>query len=339
MTDQSSREKIIEEHPIKDGLDAFRASYKSICEKQGISRPLDALDQLSQQDLRDLVFELLFSLQKLPASGILPSRTGRDNIRNDLLRLISAVASNDFDFGSLGHLLDAVLAETPDDAAIWHQQTPWIHNTSSFANSTEHRKYVDNILKQELGTMYVGLPEFHDTYFDIPNLETASEAVFNKCEDGDNTLYGDDGWSGWPADANQDAVLIWFVELIEKLVIFAEDCVSTTSTHQQRPLAQPNKPIAGSTAQRKLDIGFVNNPKATKDSKCHWSQILVPGELKSNPSADKPADAWLDIGRYAREVLAAQDTRRFVLCFTICGSLMRIWAFDRLGELHLHSSI
>ncbi|KAK3369809.1 hypothetical protein B0T24DRAFT_488694, partial [Lasiosphaeria ovina] len=65
----------------------------------------------------------------------------------------------------------------------------------------------------------------------------------------------------------------------------------------------------------------------------HWSQILVPGELKSNPSADIAPKAWLDLGTYAREVLATQDSRRFVLGFTICGSLMRLWEFDRLGAI------
>ncbi|KAH7009240.1 uncharacterized protein B0I36DRAFT_211754, partial [Microdochium trichocladiopsis] len=63
----------------------------------------------------------------------------------------------------------------------------------------------------------------------------------------------------------------------------------------------------------------------------HWSQILIPGELKSNPSADKAPKEWLDLGTYGREVLAAQDTRRFILGFAICGSLMRMWEFDRLG--------
>ena len=59
----------------------------------------------------------------------------------------------------------------------------------------------------------------------------------------------------------------------------------------------------------------------------------MPGELKSNPSADIASKAWLNLGRYAREVLAAQETRRFVLGFTLCGSLMRIWEFDRLGGI------
>jgi hypothetical protein len=64
-----------------------------------------------------------------------------------------------------------------------------------------------------------------------------------------------------------------------------------------------------------MDIGFVNsdityNPE---DSRHRWSHILVAGELKSNPKADTESAARIDLAKYAREVFAAQDTRRFVL--------------------------
>lgn len=180
--------------------------------------------------------------------------------------------------------------------------------------------------------MYVGLRNFHKTYFgDVEDLETAAEAFFKQCLQGTDPLF-DDGWRGWPKDTNQDDVLSWFADFSEKLAAFTEGH-KPIPTLQRRPLAKPNDPIDGSVGNRKMDIGIVNDPKARKDSKCHWSQILVPGELKSNPSADKASEAWLDLGRYAREVLSAQDTRRFVLGFTICGSLMRVWAFDRLGGI------
>lgn len=133
----------------------------------------------------------------------------------------------------------------------------------------------------------------------------------------------EDGRTTWPTDATENDVLDWIVVFYKMLSTFAADWRPTPSD-QSRPLAKPNKPIEGSVGMRKLDIGFVSDPGAQKDSRCHWSQILIPGELKSNPTADKAAEAWLDIGRYAREVLAAQDTRRFVLAFTICGPLMRV---------------
>ncbi|KAI9766362.1 MAG: hypothetical protein M1840_006626 [Geoglossum simile] len=59
----------------------------------------------------------------------------------------------------------------------------------------------------------------------------------------------------------------------------------------------------------------------------------MPGELKSNPNADKRNDTWLDLARYARHVLTAQDTHQFVLGFTLCESIMRLWEFDRLGGI------
>ena len=54
------------------------------------------------------------------------------------------------------------------------------------------------------------------------------------------------------------------------------------------------------------------------------------GELKSNLQEDHHRNTWLDLARYAREIFGAQD-RRFVLGFTLCGSKLRAWEFDRLG--------
>ena len=53
----------------------------------------------------------------------------------------------------------------------------------------------------------------------------------------------------------------------------------------------------------------------------------------SNPNTDTPSQAWFDLGKYTIEVFAAQDTRRFVLGFTLCGSIMRLWEYDRVGGI------
>ncbi|KAI9766861.1 MAG: hypothetical protein M1839_004748 [Geoglossum umbratile] len=113
------------------------------------------------------------------------------------------------------------------------------------------------------------------------------------------------GWRDWPKDAQEKEVLEWFKKLID---MFLE-------IHSQ------------------LDIGFANGMKTNESLPYDWSQILVPGELKSNPNADRRTDTWLDLARYARHVLTTQDTRRYVLGFTLCGSIMRLWEFDRLGGI------
>ncbi|EFY95436.1 Protein kinase-like protein [Metarhizium robertsii ARSEF 23] len=338
------RLKLIQDHPISNGLDAFRTSFRQITDSD--------IDQLTTEDVQDVLFSLLSSLRILPVSRLLRSKTlARRTVRDDILRLISIATADDFDFDRIKPLLKAALADSPRDELIWDlvakaalestppprpivssfQQTPWRHNTSSFANSSEYRRDVDRVLKEELGPLHVGLSSFQDTFFgSIEGLETAAEAVFQSCTSGNDPLF-QDGWAGWPNDANQDDVLQWFTDVTTKLMALAQSHNPPQTC--RRPVAQPSKPILGSTGERKMDIGFVSDPEAGKGSRCHWSQILVPGELKSNPSADTAAKAWLDLGRYAREVLAAQDTRRFVLGFTLCGSLMRIWEFDRLGGI------
>ncbi|KAL7957400.1 hypothetical protein V8C34DRAFT_325171 [Trichoderma compactum] len=287
---------IIKDNPLGSGLDILRIP----------SAPTpESLDCLSHNGTMasslNITLVPLSTLQNIPGARILPARTGRGTLRNDLLRLELSLSSDDLSPDELKldrfkPLSTAALSEIPNDVLIWDQQTPWLHNTSSFVNSSEYRQDVDRVLKMELGPLYIVIPGFHEAFFGcVPDLQTASEAVFKKCLDGNQPLF-QEGWVGWPRDANQDEVLTWFTDISEKLAEFA-----------------------GGTPE--------------KNSRHHWLQILIPGELKSNPSADTVSKAPLDLGRYAREVLAAQDARRFALGFTLCGSLMRIWEFDRLGGI------
>ncbi|WVO13619.1 hypothetical protein L204_101240 [Cryptococcus depauperatus] len=339
--------KIIQDHPIANGLDAFRATFWPLVTTNNVS-------QLSRDDLQDITSSLLSVLRTLPVSRILPSKTSAQyKVQYDILRLRSAASSKNFDFDHIIPLLEAALADNLEDALIWDRlanaaaalnvtppprsitlsslQTPWVHSTSSIVNSPEYRLYIDQVLKRELGQLRVGLPSFHATFFGrVADLETAAAAVFQSCTSGSDPLFRE-GWMGWPEDANEGAVIGWFENVTTNLVAFAERYRPPQT--QRWLLVQPHTPLQGSTAKRKLDIGFMRGPKPTSGSQYPWSQVLVPGELKNNPSADTHAKAWLDLGRYVRETLSAQDTRRFVLGFTLCGSMMRIWEFDRLGGI------
>ncbi|POR32939.1 Uncharacterized protein TPAR_06835 [Tolypocladium paradoxum] len=112
MTDQS-RSEVIKEHPIGNGLDAFRASFSSICDDRSVARSSAAIDQLAQDDLRNLTLPFLFALQSLSVAGLLFSRTSAGTLRNDLLKLIAAIASADFDFDRVKPLLKEAVADKP----------------------------------------------------------------------------------------------------------------------------------------------------------------------------------------------------------------------------------
>ncbi|KAK4097759.1 hypothetical protein N658DRAFT_260604 [Parathielavia hyrcaniae] len=168
MADQP-RSTIIEDNPIGNGLDTFRASFSTVSTDRTISRVPDALGQLDQEALRKLTRAFLRAAQNLPTTNLLPASTRRGSLRSDLLRLELSLDSDDFDLDldRIKPVLNAALADHLDDTLIWGrvydavtestppprpiasslQQTPWLRNTSSFANSSEHREYVDNVLK------------------------------------------------------------------------------------------------------------------------------------------------------------------------------------------------
>lgn len=65
--------------------------------------------------------------------------------------------------------------------ATEHEQLRELHRTP---------QYVDDVLKEELGHMYIGIPGFFEAFFrEVAGLKQAAQAVFEKCKEGDNPLY------------------------------------------------------------------------------------------------------------------------------------------------------
>ncbi|KAF4211370.1 hypothetical protein CNMCM5878_002704 [Aspergillus fumigatiaffinis] len=309
-----------------------------------------SIGDIIPHNLQNLALDLVSVLRSLPDLRTRPSVNRRKNLLGDVLRLNSAISSDDFDIDKLIPLLSAVVNEESDDI-IWSKilavlvestpppkrlpildQTPFLHTTSSFVNSSEQRKHVDAVLKEELGSIYIGVPGFYEAYFSgIEGLEEAGATVFRRCQEGHNPLFTENGWRDWSESAKEREVLDWLSGWVNKLRNMAIE-EGYTVTSQRTVFAQPARPLEGSTADRKLDVGIIRDSEAT-NQRYDWSHILVLGELKSNPKEDSVSKTWRDLGRYAREVLTAQDTRRFALGFTLCGPNMRLWEFDRVGAI------
>ncbi|KAI1562965.1 hypothetical protein PtrEW7m1_010758, partial [Pyrenophora tritici-repentis] len=234
--------QVIQSKPIGEGLSSFRNTFKSICEDKGIPTSSQALDKVGYEETQDLFVNLLSALRALQAARFLQSRHQGKTVFHDLLRLNAAVSSDNFDAERIRPLLDAILEFQPDEV-VWDrvydavtestppprptsslQQTPLSTNTGSFANSKEHRKHVDDVLREELGHLYVGIPGFFDAFFgDVPGLRPAAQAVFDKCQGGDSPLYRlASGWQGWPKGAKEKDVLSWFAPLTDRLLDLAE---------------------------------------------------------------------------------------------------------------------
>ena len=315
--------------------------------------------------LQDYALDLILALQALPASRSLPSSSSGKNLFGDLSRLNQAVNTGEFDVRRVLPLLHAVLYTKPD-TVIWEkvyevtaestssttdkpstppssdpprtasfQQTPWTFNTGSFADTFDLRRNVDPILKDEVeDNLTIDHPDIFDTFFgNISELRAMSALVLQSCKEQELPLFREHvGWVGWPETCEEAAVLQFLRRHVDELLQSAEDR-GFRSTKRRCCITAPNKPIPGSVSKRKLDIGLAYNlsDELGESERYDWSHILVLGELKSNPREDKHSSTWLDLVRYAREVLSSRVARRFVLGFTLCGSIMRLWEFDCLG--------
>ena len=73
------------------------------------------------------------------------------------------------------------------------------------------------------------------------------------------------------------------------------------------------------------------NPLAdvTKRVVHSWRDVLVPREFKYNSREDCSQRTVTQLAGYVREVFGAQPGRMFVHAFTVCGSIVRFWFFDR----------
>jgi hypothetical protein len=103
-------------------------------------------------------------------------------------------------------------------------------------------------------------------------------------------------------------------------------------------------PLKQDDGDRKCDLVFTTTSGSLRDSDHRdqeqettytpsWADVRVIGELKSNPAKSNCDSTVVQLANYVREVFGAQPWRRWVMCFTLCGTEFRVWQFDRGGAV------
>ena len=347
--------KAIKQNPLCNDLRGLRESLRGL--KQ-------AYDSTSQSDSSSVdislspVEDLLKTLASHSVAYVL--KVNNRYVASELLELVGHIREHgkgSFDYQHYRALSSRVIEEPRSDLAIWSsvldliqrpstppasrstvisslQHTPHSYNSGSLESTSEHRIDIDHVLQQELRpSLRIDVPDFvKDVFRQVSPLEKLAMIAFERCQQMEEPAYKvGKGWTEWPQLPVQNAVLNFLKEIVPCLISFVEKEDGYVTHVRRRIHARPDDIHAGSSISRKMDTGVVIDDGQCTNDPPQLKNILAVGELKKNDKKNNHESTFIDLAQYAREVFRAQD-RRFVLGFTLCGSMMRLWQFDRSGS-------
>ncbi|KAA8894915.1 hypothetical protein FN846DRAFT_971968 [Sphaerosporella brunnea] len=176
-----------------------------------------------------------------------------------------------------------------------------------------------------------------DMWLTFPTTKSSRAMIDYAIADG---LYRGSRWTEWPANPTEASVLRFFLDLLAALRAHCWpagcetfDCVPSGWIV-----------LEDGDCERKTDVVVVGpRDHHHPERRVSWLNVRVVGELKSSASKSNLDDTLLQVANYAREVFGAQPARRWVPAFTLCGSELRVWRFDRAGacgstliDIHQH---
>lgn len=294
----------------------------------------------SREACHDATSKLLTTLMGEKAAFYLRSPAGNKNLASGLSRLFTCLQDGDFNYEHYRTLVRLVIQKATD-VDIWKAvldliatvsratspasipptslDTPIKSTSSSQKGSEQTRELVNPRIFEEIrGCTYRGVEGFFVKYFECKDWSDRADTICRRVLNPDS----DGNWAQFPDPPTQDAVLAWWFRLQEDLLSESRGTYYTTASKAD---------LTGSKAERQVDLLLRARGESLLRNKHDWTDILVVGELKKPKEKIRTKTTLLQISRCVREVFAAQPTRRFVHAFTVCGTKMEAWVFDRSG--------
>lgn len=338
MAHLTSQEKLlIEQNRLGDSLSIVREALRNA---EFVDHPTDDSDaDDANEPGRPRLFvaaisKLFYILSGSDVSLTLASRTGRDALVSDLTAVRLRVQKGDIDHKLFRPLSQLVINQAPD-AEIWATvisvilssthttpppslpssfDTPITHSSASQQGSEQTRRRIEPRVFEEIKhCTYRAVEGFHEKYFEGRPWSRRAKRVYKASQH-----YYDNGKKRWKIEgATEEAICDWWLRFQSELL----------DKEKASYFRSSGKKRVGGEAQRQLDLLVKAN--STSGDKHDWKDVLVIGELKEADKKNKTL--WLQVGSAVRHVFAHQPTRRFVHAFTLTGTEMETWVFDRSG--------
>ncbi|EGE79109.1 serine/threonine-protein kinase Sgk2 [Blastomyces dermatitidis ATCC 18188] len=342
---------IIKNHPLTNLVDRLRGALQE-AERIHESRLIyDGADESLDQLYRNVISKLLSALQGEDAAYSLRSRMSNGDVVSDLAHLVEHLrkAQGNFKYDNYRPLVHLVIQRPLTESQhvttwnfdVWKavfnlidnipRSTPPasvppsfdgtpVRSTSSSQKGSEQTRELVNprIFGEICGCTFRDVEGFFDKYFKGKDWSDKADAICQRVLASDS----DGDWAQFPDPPTQDNVLAWWFRLQKDLLLESHSTYYTTASKAD---------LISSKAKRQIDLLLRARSTTPLQNKHNWRDILVVGELKKPEEKLRTKATLLQIGCYVREVFAAQPTRQFVHAFTVCGTKMEAWVFDRSG--------
>lgn len=331
----------IGQNPLGDSLSAVREALREAEPNTPTeaSQPDDSADSPERPRLFvAAIGKLFYILSGSEVSLALASRTGRDALVSDLTAVRLRVQKGDFEYSHFRPLSLLVIKQAPDVhvwsavvaliRAISHStpppslppsfETPITHSSASQQGSEQTRRKIEPRVFEEIRhCTHRAVGGFHEKYFEGHKWNRRAKRIWQSAK----SRYSDSDkrWTQLPDVASEDEVCNWLLELQHELLANERAAYYRSSAGNR----------VGTEASRQLDLFVKMRRDKATDVKHDWKHVLVVGELKKSDQKNK--NLWLQVGSAVRNVFASQPTRLFVHAFTLTGTEMETWVFDRSG--------
>lgn len=329
---------VITEHPLDNSLDHLRDSLQK-AEQSYESGSIDSDDAGNNADQGPLkaVSCLIAILLGHDVALTLHSKSGNGDLASELSTLFKHVRNVDFNYKHYRVLSQLVIKKAPD-IDIWNaifdlvrfisrltpppsvsvsfQRTPVVYSSASMQRDQQTKKLLESSLFDEIkNCTYRKVEGFFAKYFEGNKWSKRSKEIYEAMK----ARHVDGRWTDFPDIPGEHAVWNWLSRIQDEYLIEARGIYYKTSTSAE---------LVGGEARRQLDF-FIKRRTGTVDTSHDWKDVRVIGEHRASLGEWKKK--ILQISRYVRDVFSAQPTRRYVHAFTLLGTTMELWVFDRSG--------
>ncbi|KAG6091235.1 hypothetical protein E4U30_007390 [Claviceps sp. LM220 group G6] len=333
--------RIILDNPLGHSLDSVREAFRN-AEEDAQGQDLEAERSSPWLEAVSKLYAALYASRACQwlASRIEKRRHLSSNLRDictriekhelpiQVFRPLSQLVLNRASDIDIWTAVIAVAATQNTDTPPTYQPLSWLpfKYTATKADA--------EVFIETCNSTHFAVGGFHQKYFEGREWNSRAEEVWQRAKN----LYSDSEkkWLHLPLQPTEDNICSWWLGL-------QKDFLATEqAAYSGRPVQDDDGTDSkdyGSDSEddgseyeylQELELLVKKKNNGSAVEQHDWRDVLAIGKLAQSEQTEAK-ELFLKLGSAVLEVFARQPTRRFVHAFTLTGTTMETWVFDRSG--------